>query len=191
MGVPLEHAYSIGRLSDAKDSTVVIQVDYESDDEYLDASPYGAPCADALVFYIPNYTIADIPVQELRLTFYKGLLAEIETKGSFELSEAFKTKYGKPEMRLEQTPRPCIFVNTGNKIVYQDQTITSSWYNAEISASDIISKYYNSDCQERLISFLLIRHAQKAAMLDKCNIIAKKTGEDKAALAKRKKLSDL
>ena len=191
LNVPLEHAYSVGRLTAADDSAVVIQVDYELREEYPDASSFGAACPDAAVYYVPNYTIAEIPVKGLRLSFYKGLLVEIEAKGEIASSDAFAVKYGKPEERSQKTAKPCASARTRSVVTYDNETLTSTWFNKEITATQIISEYRDRNCERQVMGLLLILDNQKTKALDACNTVAEKARLAKLMDAKKKKLSDL
>lgn len=191
LGCTVQHAYSMTRLSAAEDSSVVFKLDYESSDEYPDATYHASACPDAQVFFIPNYSVAEIPLKGLCLTFYKGLLARIDVEGAKDLAEAFEVKYGAPKMDVTRTPVPCIYVNTGNRTSYTNETYVSHWYNGPLNASYTLSKYYNSECKPQYLSFLLLGDEQKMGIIGRCHDAGERAKTATINAAKRKKLGEL
>jgi hypothetical protein len=191
LDVPLQHGYSMMRLAGLDDSIAVMEVDYQSRDEFPDASQFSNGCAGYRAVYLPNYTIADIALKGIVLKFYNNVLIGIQVENPSTLAEAFAVKYGKPALKVTRTPKVCLFTNTGNKVTYQDESFYSTWYNGSVTANSTTAKYYDSHCTEQYLSFFTIEDEHKLATVEACGRVVEKNAQAKGLKAKKQKLSDL
>jgi hypothetical protein len=189
--ISLQESYSLSATRDAGDSLVAFRVPYESPDEYADASDLASPDPQVSVIYFPEYTVSSVKIEELVLKFYKGLLYEIRTTTPGELPDAFKLKYGKPELRTLATPTSCVYKLTGRKVAYKDESFFERWYNGDIVALYYLGGYRDKNCVRQVSTGFSIKNEVKAKAVEAAEALALKARQVKQDGAKRKRLSEL
>ncbi|HLX93403.1 MAG TPA: hypothetical protein VKR32_17080 [Puia sp.] len=104
-----------------------------------------------------HYPIAGITVENLKLTFFKDTLYSIECEFSDELKDALTAKYGNPKISKKAKIITC---RNGLGITYNEteETFTTSFptVSSRITASGIVSAYFNDKCEKQYLNFYLV-----------------------------------
>jgi hypothetical protein len=122
-----------------------------SDTSSVTSTFFGSPLKEVRNFYLGEYAINDkIKLHRVGLSFYKDELYEINIEGSG-VDELLTLKYGKPEMKHEETPHT--FVNgLGIETVKTDKRYKHT-YNTNIPG---VVCYYNYDATFNLFGEISI-----------------------------------
>ncbi|NML67584.1 hypothetical protein HHL22_20480 [Hymenobacter sp. RP-2-7] len=121
-GISLQESYSLHPEREAGDSIIAFRIPYESEDTYSDASYLASPSKHAIVYYLPEFTVGDIKINELSLTIYNGKLVKIYTSRLDDLPELFKAKYGVPVVSSLKSATKCVYKLSGRTVAYNDES---------------------------------------------------------------------
>lgn len=139
------------------------------------------------VYCLINYSIADITIDQMFLSFYNDTLISINIdEASIELTDAIKNKYGKGVVKITEKPVNCTFTYTGNKVTYKDITILCTWRNDNIISQQILSTYYDSGCKENAMNLFFVTAKTYNKLDDYDKIFESKLNTRKQAEAKAK-----
>jgi hypothetical protein len=152
---------------------------------------YASYCPDSKVYYLAEYVIAEIPVKNIYLKFYKGKLESFTCDMTIKLSDALEAKYGKPSLKKNTTDAHC--TASGTSLTLSNVTYYSDWNveSSPVQATAVISEYYTSDCTKRTLYYLSIANSTQSDLSNKCSEAAQKALEARQTEGKKKKLSDL
>jgi hypothetical protein len=190
-GISLQESYSMHQTREAGDSSVAFVIPYESEEDYIDASPLSSPSPNVTVIYFSKFTVASIEVRELILKFYNKVLVEVSTFSPGELEEAFTLKYGPPIKSSLTSTSTCLYRLTGNKVPFRNETFFRRWYNGNIIAQSYLSKSHNARCEEELSEQFSIEDEAKMKLISASEEAVRKAASIKSKALKRSKLSDL
>lgn len=123
-------------------------------------------CKEKKIYWIPKYLIDSIEIENIRLTYYRNKLVFITCNSSFELLNAIKSKFGKPDEETDDSD--VTFTKWNNDIItagnyyYHSVDLKSTQFRLEIDgASDFIR-----DCDKTEFSLQdsILRGEQKAKL---------------------------
>lgn len=139
-------------------------------------------CSEARVYQVFNYTINDIPITDLILTFYQDTLIDIHCNSSSEIREILKTKYPEHKDTLIKKPVNCVYKLTGVSAEYEDISIELVWKSDGNFAMDVLRSYYDSKCQPEAYHILVISDSEKSRIKSGCELegMQKKRDAEKA-----------
>jgi len=109
------------------------------------------------VFKVPKYSVTkNIKIESVELTFFNDSLIYIQCDYNEQLTEALTIKYGEPEIDIKEKEKQFTSTYTGNAITKIEETFTSEWQTNDsmVSCRSFLKKYYNSDGEERFISYV-------------------------------------
>ena len=147
-------------------------------------------CKKVKIFLVAGYTVAGIKIKGLKLTFFNDTLAEIDCKGTSELTDAIRLKYGVGELRSTTKEVSCLYKYNGNSVKYEEQRITESWNNEDIRAYSHTSKYYNDKCEEQYLFYVSISSEKRIEEKRFCEEVTNLSRKQKNELEKKKLLND-
>ncbi|MBG0514045.1 hypothetical protein [Elizabethkingia meningoseptica] len=148
---------------------------------------------DHKVVWISHYTIADIDISDMKLEFYKDILYSIEINGVAELEEALQTKYFNVHSKKYNT----VSCTSMFGIIKKEGWMFTTNFTKDPKIKSIAKneKYYNDDCEERYLSYMLIYDlSTDANVRSKENIqrqIIEKNENEKLKLELKNKYKDL
>lgn len=154
----------------------------------LSESPiYLSYCANAKVYYISIYDVANISIESIYLTFYNDILISFLSDYSKELIDALTLKYGEPKSDIKEIPtRLCS--NESKK----DLELVGTWnQNNKIKAKYVINKYLNMSCDESYISYFLVGDTVLTEKVSECSKKDKETLQKEINEKAKKSLGDL
>lgn len=106
------------------------------------------------VFWLSNYEVSGFKISNMKLDFYNNLLYSIEIDGEPGLLDALKFKYQHTESK-EYTVVTCSsLLGSFRREGYVFETVFSSL--PQIQAYNHSEKYYNKNCEQNFLNFLLI-----------------------------------
>lgn len=141
------------------------------------------------VYQFGEIKIAGIPIEQVVLKFYNNQLYSFHSEYSIELKNAMKIKYPDFEVSSKTDTTVCISKSTGNKLSLKSTTLFNKWKNGGISALTSVGTYYNQECEERYLSYVMYNDdlvSDQVRDLDRelrRQRIAKKAAETKAKLS--------
>ncbi|MDB5232173.1 MAG: hypothetical protein JWN76_2978 [Chitinophagaceae bacterium] len=178
--------------SDLYQPKVAVMLQYDSS-KYLNAltESFFKKCPDAIILKVPRYTVADITVTDLELTFYKKKLVDIMISSpKMEFVEAFQTKYGKGNIFKDSKVIKCASAARGSFEVEEvSYTTTYESNDPDIKITNFLSDYRDSKCAQQFLSYFRISNTNLLKELSTCETQA----QDREAKKKErdlKKLSD-
>lgn len=190
LGVKTKRVYS--STEEASEAIVGSLVELMPDTVGAFGAPASSsPCRAVRVFLLPYYTIADIPLHELKLKFYNGVLADFQCNDASELRDALVLKYGEPVIKITQSQSSCTLQYIKESITKTSQTVSESWGTEATPAAYIIHKYYKQDCEQAILSFFSLYSASTAKSIRLCEDATTARQEKVKDAEKRKKLGGL
>jgi hypothetical protein len=168
----------------------IIELKVDTTKEY--GSPiYAHECLAARVFYINEYTIANIKIKDIYLTFLNDTLVNIRCERNTELNEAFELKYGEPKKEYKEKEVKCTYTYTGADVTYIEQSLSSTWYNGDISCTFQLSKHYDSKCEKQLLSYCYFTVEGSITEITVCDRKIEEEREKRKKSEKKTTLGDL
>ena len=171
----------------------IIELKVDTTKEY-DSPAYAHECLNVRVFNINEYTIANIKIKDIYLTFLNDTLVSINCYRNSELEEAFELKYGEPKKRKEEKEVKCTRTYTGTDVTYdvtyKEKSYSSTWYNGDISCVCILSNYYDSECKEHYLSFCDLSVEGVRSKISSCDNKIKEEREERKKSQKKATLRD-
>lgn len=141
------------------------------------------------IFIIKYYTVADIDIDYLELSFYKDKLYQIKFTDNLELKLALDTKY--KSVKSEKLGKKVSCVNSYREVEYQEVEIKDTYRNDEdINAYSSLNTYYY-DCKELNVSLTSIsnqKNTQEVFTLEKVIFMSKYNDPNRDELKALKKL---
>lgn len=154
------------------------------------STSYSHYCSDTRVFYISRIEIAGIELTDTYLLFYKDTLVAINTDYKSEIAEAFKLKYGEPQLEKKETETKCTLKLTGSELSYTDPMYYQYWTNNDIRCTAAIGYYRDSKCEKQTLSYITISINKLVEKINECDNREKDRIRGKQDLDKKKKLDD-
>jgi hypothetical protein len=151
---------------------------------------YTSYCPSVRVFYITTYTVADIEIKEIYLTFKDNMLIEFRSKSSTEIEKAIETKYGPKTPVVTKKQVKCRYKLTGNSVILENITYKKQWKNLNIVATTTLQSNYDDKCEKQYYNDLEIKDSAKIKIANDCEAQAKALEEKQTNQQERKKLSD-
>ncbi len=169
---------------------VILELIPDTVSEY-DGPSAASQCLAVKSYLIPRYKLADIGLEDVKLIFVGGVLADFQCSEPNELVEALEIKYGKTPVKATEETIYCTLNLTGQRISHKETMYTQSWGSATIPASYVLSVYYDSDCKKQRLSFFHVYSLPVMSKVYKCEDASRKRREASANAERKKKLSDL
>lgn len=128
-------------------------------------------CKGVKKYYLKKYSVANIPLKDIRLTFYNDTLIKFESDGSIQLKDALKVKYSGGKIKENKTRNSCL--------LYDNEEDIYTWENGDIITTHTRKVTYNTDCEKSFIRFLVLKNIK----LDKFTTFC---SSDEAILIRKK-----
>ncbi|GAB3994665.1 hypothetical protein GCM10028807_32780 [Spirosoma daeguense] len=162
----------------------------QDDGKSVSTLPHSSLCDGVEVYYINKYTISEIELENIFLTFNDGVLVEFACDSSRELTEAIELKYGKGELEAKAKKVSCLYNYTGAKVELEETTYTTTWQNKSIKAVSLLMAYYDRNCKKSFINSFDISLPLDMRYIHECNDEKKSKKQQSDEVEKKKKLKD-
>jgi hypothetical protein len=164
----------------------ILQLVRDTVNEYN--SPFGAKYCDLVKIYaIQGYSVANIELKNLELTFMNDTLIQFKCDGTTDFIEAIHLKYGKGKLRQTEKEVTCEVGRLGTEVKLKETAIFETWGNADIKANSTISVFYNRKCEKNYLSYFVLSSFEASKEMNKCEDLKKL--EDKKRKEEQKKKS--
>jgi hypothetical protein len=138
---------------------VIIEIDPDTISEYRSSQAlFGS---NTKVFLISSAVIADMTINNIYLTFYKGELIRFYTPDARDIAEAITAKYGPGHITRSYKPVICTYKVTGRKTKEQEGYEKTSWCNGDIETVKYVANKYDYNCQDSETMYFSITSARK------------------------------
>lgn len=143
------------------------------------------------VYYLNNITIADLNFHDVWLKFYKDTLYYINTDRDEYIDSALTLKYGSPKLSKETKQISCS--NAYRDFSHKEWTYYRTWspLNSAICAYTTTGQYYDRDCKQQPIDYLMIYNTRKERLIEDQIAKAAKEAQTERDKERSKALSDL
>ena len=136
---------------------------------------------------VTKYTIADIEIPEIELTFFNDTLIKLKSNYTTKMSEALAYKYGKPETSNTSKKVSCVYKMTGNTVEMEEWSLTEDWTNENIKASGTMAKYYDDKCKDKFLTYFILEDVKKTETFTEMTKKKRQELKDKEAADKAEK----
>ena len=136
---------------------------------------------------VTKYTIADIEIPEIELTFFNDTLIKLKSNYTTKMSEALAYKYGKPETSNTSKKVSCVYKMTGNTVEMEEWSLTEDWTNENIKASGTMAKYYDDNCKDKFLTYFILEDVKKTETFTEMTKKKRQELKDKEAADKAEK----
>ena len=190
-----ETSYAFNKVSSMRDfyqkSTIQNSIcELTIDTNTTSQIPFSHYCKWVKTFFIPKIKIADIPISNVYLTFYKDTLIEFKCDGSIAISEALDLKYGQSKVTKTEKKSTCTLKSIKESMPFIETTYFSTWGTGDVTATGIVSDYRDSDCEKKVMNSLHISSLKYGKEIYTCDDKEEAILRAKAEERKRKKLTD-
>lgn len=175
---------------DSKKANLLAEIVSDTTKDNYMGNPYSLLCQNTRVFFIGSYYISGIELLNIKLYFHNDVLIGFNCDFNNELNDALTIKYGKPKIEYQEKNINCEVKLTGNIIARTESNSTQIWQNNDIQASIKISKYYDSDCNEKIISYFSLQNHPVMNDIINCSLESWKLIESRKKEMKKKNLKD-
>lgn len=145
----------------------ILQLVKDTIKEY-NSPPQALHCEKAKVFSIKGYSIANIMLEGLELTFFNDTLIELKCDGTTEFMEAIHLKYGNGKLRQTEKEVICEVGRLGSEVKLKETAIFETWTGDDVHANSTISVYYNRKCEKNYLSYFILSSTFSKKSLSSC-----------------------
>jgi hypothetical protein len=143
-------------------------------------------------YYIDNYTISDITLNQVYLYFYADTLYKITCDLNTDIMDALSTKYGNPSFR--EYDKKIVTCRNGLGIEYKEEEkfVVEEWTtnNTKVECSASIMFYVDNNCKKRIIGHIGWLLKKKNSIVQAKIDLDKKKKDKEAADKVKAKLKD-
>jgi hypothetical protein len=177
-----EETYSIQR-----NGNIICELFPDTIKTYMSPS-YTHFCENTRTFFIPKFTISEIPISNTYLIFYNDTLISIKTDYSSAITEAFELKYGKSKLEVKEKEVNCTLKLTGAPLTFTEKMFYQNWENGKIKCVAAIGDYRDSKCEKQTLSYINFSVDNIEEKIRECDDVKKAIIKSKQDNEKKKKL---
>lgn len=150
--------------------------------------PQAKYCESVKVYSVFGYSVANIELTGLELTFLNDTLVEFRCDRTEDFIEAVHLKYGKGKLRQTEKDVTCEVGRHGAEVKLKETSFFETWGSSDINATSTLSTYYDRKCEKNYLSYFILYSSSASREISDCEKLKKQEIKKREENQKKKAL---